>query len=42
MVLGAGASGVMLASAPGIVLAAISLLYLSSLKKRPELNASVA
>ncbi len=42
MVLGAGASGVMLASAPGIVLAAISLLYLSSLKKSPELKASVA
>ncbi|HEK1690792.1 3-(3-hydroxy-phenyl)propionate transporter [compost metagenome] len=41
MVLGAGAGGVMLASAPGIVLAAISLLYLSSLKKRPELSASV-
>lgn len=36
MALGAGASGVMLAAAPGIVLAALSLLYLSSLKRGPQ------
>lgn len=33
MALGAGASGIMLASAPGIVLAAAALFYLSSIKK---------
>ncbi|WP_110973417.1 3-(3-hydroxy-phenyl)propionate transporter MhpT [Pseudomonas huaxiensis] len=42
MALGAGTSGVMLASAPGLVLAAMSLLYLSSIKKGPAPTTSVA
>lgn len=42
MAVGAGASGVMLASAPGIVLAAFALFYLSSIKKGPAPSPSAA